>query len=42
VAYAGAALVAARGRPRVATAFAALHVGYGVGLLRGLTRFGSR
>ena len=41
-AYAGAALVAAGGRPRVAAAFAALHVGYGVGLLRGLSRFGSR
>jgi succinoglycan biosynthesis protein ExoA len=41
-AYSGAALVAAGGRPRVASAFAALHLGYGVGLLRGLSRFGSR
>jgi succinoglycan biosynthesis protein ExoA len=41
-AYAGAALVAARGRPRVASAFAALHVGYGVGMLRALSGPGSR
>jgi succinoglycan biosynthesis protein ExoA len=38
-AYSGAALIAGR-RPRVAAAFAALHVGYGVGMLRGL--IGSR
>jgi succinoglycan biosynthesis protein ExoA len=41
-AYGGAALVAARGRPRVASAFAALHVGYGVGMLRALSGPGSR
>jgi succinoglycan biosynthesis protein ExoA len=40
-AYAGAALIAGR-RPRVAAAFAALHLGYGVGLLRGLSGLGSR
>jgi succinoglycan biosynthesis protein ExoA len=40
--YAGAALAAAGGRPRVATAFAALHVGYGVGMLRALSGRGSR
>jgi cellulose synthase/poly-beta-1,6-N-acetylglucosamine synthase-like glycosyltransferase len=41
-AYSGAALVAARGRPRVASAFAALHAGYGVGMLRALSDAGSR
>jgi succinoglycan biosynthesis protein ExoA len=41
-AYVGAALVAAGGRPRVASAFAALHIGYGVGMLRALSGFGSR
>jgi GT2 family glycosyltransferase len=42
-AYAGAALTAApTPRLRVATAFAALHLGYGVGMLRALSGFGSR
>jgi cellulose synthase/poly-beta-1,6-N-acetylglucosamine synthase-like glycosyltransferase len=42
-AYAGAALTAAPApRLRVATAFAALHLGYGVGMLRALSGCGSR
>jgi succinoglycan biosynthesis protein ExoA len=46
-AYAGAALTAARDaapaqRLRIAAAFAALHLGYGAGMLRALSRFGSR
>jgi len=41
-AYSTAALTAANGRPRVAGAFAALHVGYGVGMLRAISGRGSR